>query len=517
MFNHIFENRDKKVTNLLRLGDCLGRSLRENVCLFSIDDANSRVSYITEGEKIISGDYSFKRGIELDFVVVEDFSLYTDKTKFDSFVNDKVSVFVESLYLDDFGKAQTSFSDILGTWGSRQKFDDVKARLHEKNSKFNESNDILSTPQFHNFIELSEQIAGFLKENYENILNIPEIMNGVRLSNTVTKAFNLPRLNYQTLSEQGTYRVSDLENKSIYEMICRQELVKKELLESKNQFLSSWATSKGVKALAGLIYEEKDESVMDALSDAIEEVPYFAFVTKKDLFESLRNALSISESVEIPEEHIRKYAGVLFEYKKPIKTELIKVLNEKYGINIQNLKDTPSFKSLTNTQVVVIESLARISPKKSMQKQVLKEFANSLRTKSGVQSLDVNDCLKIIFEAAGFDKLFEGEELINFWNGDLSNDVETNNMYKDVVEFNEEDTLDEQDEGDAPEEAEEEPQEPDPMEQDPKDLEAEDEEEQEDDEDTPEKEVSKEAFMDAMKDLEDILGDISPETPPEDE
>ena len=514
MFDHIFENRDRKITDLLRLGDCLGRSLRENVSLFSVDDQNSRVSYLTEGQKIISGDYNLKDGVELDFIVVENFDMYTDETKFDSFVDSKVSIFVESLYSDNFGKAQTNFSDILNTWNSRLKFDSVKARLHEKNSKFNDSQDILSTPQFHNFIELSDQISGFLEENYEEILNIPEIMNGIRLSNTVTKAFNLPRLNYTTLAEQGSYRVSDLENKSIYEMICRQELVKKELLESKKQFLNSWASSKSVKSLAGLIYEENQETVMDALSMAIEEIPYFAFVTKKDLYESVRNALSISESVEIPDEHIRKFTSTLFEYKKPVKIELIKVLNEKYGINIQNLKDTPTFKSLTNTQVVVLESMARISPKSSTQKQVLREFANLLQTKSGVQSLDVNDCLRLIFEAAGFGDMFEGEELINHWDGDLSNDVETNNMYKGVVEYTEEEALEEQDGEEDPEEGE--PEKPDPLEQDPEDKEDEEQEKKEEADDLPDKEVSKEDFMEAMSDLEDILGDINQEADRED-
>ena len=31
MFDHLFENRNTTVTNLIKLGDCLGRSLRENV------------------------------------------------------------------------------------------------------------------------------------------------------------------------------------------------------------------------------------------------------------------------------------------------------------------------------------------------------------------------------------------------------------------------------------------------------------------------------------------------------
>jgi len=516
MFDHIFENRDKKVTHLLRLGDCLGRSLRENVNLFSIDSDNSRVSYLTEGEKIISGDYSFKDGIELDFIVVEDFDVYTDETKFDDFVDSKVSLFVESLYSDDFSKAQVNFSDILDTWSSRLKFDDVKNRLHEKNSKFNNSQDILSTPEFQNFIEYAPKLGEFLHENAEAVLTIPEITNGIRLSNTVTKAFDLPRLNYANLQENGSYKVTHDENASIYEMVCRQELVKKELLESKTQFKNAWASSKPVKALAGLIYEETEAAILDSISQVIEEIPYFAFVSKKDIYESIKNALSISESVSIPDEHIRQYVAKIFEYKKPVKAALIEVLNEKYGINVQNLKDTPTFKSLTNTQVVVLESLARISPKGSTQKQILREFAKLLQTKSGVQSLDVNDCLKLIFEAAGFSDLFEGDELINHWDGDLSDNVETENMYKGVVEIEEDEPIHEQ--GPESDDEEGDPQKPDPVEEDPKDPDEEGEEDDPEDEaDTSSKELPKEDFMDAMKELEDILGDISKDTDTPDE
>ena len=34
------------------------------------------------------------------------------------------------------------------------------------------------------------------------------------------------------------------------------------------------------------------------------------------------------------------------------------MLNEKYGISVQNLKDIPTFKSLLNTQVLIFEALA---------------------------------------------------------------------------------------------------------------------------------------------------------------
>ena len=54
MFDHIFENRDKKVTNIIKLSDYLGRSLRENVEVFSIDDTERKVTFITESGNIIA-------------------------------------------------------------------------------------------------------------------------------------------------------------------------------------------------------------------------------------------------------------------------------------------------------------------------------------------------------------------------------------------------------------------------------------------------------------------------------
>ena len=59
MFDHLFENRNTTVTHLLKLGDCLGRSLRENIELFSIESEDKKVAYLTETGKVISGVFYF--------------------------------------------------------------------------------------------------------------------------------------------------------------------------------------------------------------------------------------------------------------------------------------------------------------------------------------------------------------------------------------------------------------------------------------------------------------------------
>ena len=78
MFDHIFENRDKKVTNIIKLSDYLGRSLRENVEVFSIDDTENKVTFITESGKIIAASYNFEKEVLLENIQVENDDLFED-------------------------------------------------------------------------------------------------------------------------------------------------------------------------------------------------------------------------------------------------------------------------------------------------------------------------------------------------------------------------------------------------------------------------------------------------------
>ncbi len=95
MFDHIFENRDKKVTNLIKLSDYLGRSLRENVEIFSIDDSQNTATFVTESGKILVGEYDFTSQIKLNNIQVEEGELFEDDEKFDNYVNYKISNFVQ--------------------------------------------------------------------------------------------------------------------------------------------------------------------------------------------------------------------------------------------------------------------------------------------------------------------------------------------------------------------------------------------------------------------------------------
>jgi len=410
MFDHIFENRDKKVTNIVKLSDYLGRSLRENVEVFSIDDTEEKVTFVTESGKIIAGTYNFDNGIKLHNVQVEDGELFENSENFDEFVNYKISNFVQNIFEEDFAEADTSFSKVLQLWESRVKFSSVKKKLYEKSQKFSGASRIIESSEFQRLVEIAPQLVEFLGENRE-LVNIPEIKNMIKLSSSVATAFNIPKLTTEQLAEQS-YEISEEVNHTVYDMICKQELIRKELVESKNNFDLVWLNNTKISALAGLIYERDEEAIAKALVEAVCEVPYLALATKRQIMETLTNNLELNDAVKVNMKDIKSFSSLLFEYKKPLKNLFVSMLNEKYGISVQNLKDIPTFKSLLNTQVLIFEALAKLSPKGSIVKETLSEASKMLKTKNGVESIDVNHFIELLFEKAGYNDILSDETLV---------------------------------------------------------------------------------------------------------
>ena len=411
MFDHIFENRDKKVTNIIKLSDYLGRSLRENVEVFSIDDTERKVTFITESGKIIAGTYNLGDKLSLTNIQVENDELFENNDKFDDFVNYKISNFIQNIFEEDFVEADTSFNKVLQLWENRVKFSSVKKKLYEKSQKFNGTNRILESAEFQKLVEIAPQLVSFLKEN-ESLVNIPEIKNMIRLSSSVSKAFNVPKLSYEELKE-GYYSIPDTVNHTIYEMVCKQELVRKELVESKNNFNLVWLNNEKISKLASLVYEDDETVVAKALVEAVCEVPYLALATKKQITETIVNNLELNDSIKVNLREIKAFTSQIFEFKKPLKRLFVSMLNEKYGISVQNLKDIPTFRSLLNTQVLIFEALAKLSPKGSVQKEVLSEAATMFKTKNGVEAIDVNRFIELLFEKAEYKDILSKETLID--------------------------------------------------------------------------------------------------------
>lgn len=407
MFSRLFEERDKTITHLVKLGDCIGRSIRENVMLFSMDGNNDQVTYLSESGKVITGSFSIDEDVTLKNIKVQDSSVFEDDESFDGFVNEKMHSFIESIHYSEYGEADDSFTDILTLWENRLKLSSVQKRLHEQCARLADTEKILVSEAFQNLMEIVPQLNSFLAENIDKIIQVPEVRNAVNLSNAVSQAFDFPRITLDELQEEGVYSLKRGVNESIYEMVCRQELIKKEIMESKRNFEMVWASAPSIKNLASMVFEDA-ETTVNALSEALVEVPYLALASKKSLFETFSNCLaSVDGALGVSEKDIQEFASRIFEYKKDVKEVFINNINEKYGVNIQNLQDPASFKSLANTQVVIFEALSRLAPKGSVLKGVLSEMAQTLKGKHGVECIDVNDFLLEMFVSAGYDAVLE--------------------------------------------------------------------------------------------------------------
>jgi hypothetical protein len=205
MFDVYFDGRNRLISELNKLGDGMGRSLRQNVLLFSIDDNAREVAYVTEEGKIISGNFNIGDDLTLTNLVVQESDVFTDSEKFEQLAENKVHDFVGHLHEDHLTDARTSFVDLLDFWTTRSRFTNVTKRLEEKSAKFGESMNILQNEEFSRFTEVIPGLIEFLKENKDSIGKIAEIKNAVKLSRTVSNAFNLPHITFDELNEAGKY------------------------------------------------------------------------------------------------------------------------------------------------------------------------------------------------------------------------------------------------------------------------------------------------------------------------
>ena len=422
-----FKNRNKKVSDLNLMADSLGHAIRENVTLFSIDDFNSVATFLTESGNVIQGNYYFGEEMILDNIQVESGETFTDQEKFDSAVKNQISLFVESIYSNSLADAGDIFGGIVSNWSEKVKFNKTVSKLQEQSESFNNTFNIVNTKEVDRFFEIADKISAFLSENKDEISQIPEIVNAVKLSNTVSKAFNMPRTSLEGLVESGSFSIPRNDNKDIYEMICRQELVKKEILESKKSFDTVWVSEPSISNLAMNIFEEDDEKVAKALIEAVIEIPYLSLVSKKKLSNTISNCLgTLHESVTYTKNELKEYVGKIFEMKKPLKELISNLLQEKYGVNINNIKETPTFKTLLNTQSLIFECIAKLSPRNSVIKESLNNLASMLKSKNGVEAIDINEGIRFIFEEAGYSDLYEEKEVISTFslNESLTSDVD---------------------------------------------------------------------------------------------
>jgi hypothetical protein len=405
MLTNLIENRGKEFSNLIKIGDYLARTLRENVEMFGVEDGV--VTYLTESGDVISGKYSFTPTLKLSKIQVEDASVLEDKKIYESSVTDKVSNLLSNLLEDDYSNAEGSFDKILSLFEAKMSYGRIKNRLQEKVDRFGEQTSIMSSKEFSRLSEMKDQLVEFLSEN-KDIFKKPSLNNGLKLTALVATSFDLPRMGVDQLKESKTFEVSTKNKVDLYEYLCRKELVQKEMLEAKQSFENIWVDNAQVQELASMIFESDEESVRHQVAQTITEVPYFALATKKQISEILKNSLSMNET-SIKARDLNSFASDVYRMKKPVKSFVISTLNEKYGIDIKKLTDVPTFRSLALTESDILKNLASEIPEDSLLGKTLLEFANILPGKDGAETIDLADFLNEVFaEAECVDSLNEG-------------------------------------------------------------------------------------------------------------
>ena len=397
---NLFVSRDKNYARITEAGDYLGRRLRENLVIFDIDDSKNSVTFVTESNHLISCDYKEIKGrLTLENFIVEDVNTITSDEAIDNRVEAEVHKFMESLVSNRYDVAEVNFDNIVESFAMRAQIGNSRKKLSKKLDRFNESYNIFETKAYKKFNEALPLLKKFLEENVESLSDNAKLVEGLRLSKVVGDTYDLPKLDIENLKEEFVVVPSN-SKRTLYEMVCDKELVRKELLEAKDSFSKMWHNNDHVASLASKIYSD-DSTIKSTLREAVVAVPYLALSNKVDLTNVMDATFQVSNPGTIPQKDIREFVNKIYEFKKPLKTMVLEALNSKYGVNIQSLRFVPSFKGLAEVQSEVLDMIAE-SCDEGILCDVLKEFASCMSRKGGVQVLDIANTLSEVMTEANF-------------------------------------------------------------------------------------------------------------------
>lgn len=398
-FNNLFEERNLTFVRISEAADYLGTCIRENVVVFDVAAAKNRATFLTESGYLLGATYDFSNGNTKlsDFELESAESIVSDE-KVDEFVAENVSELVQSLHKNTYDGAENSFGKILEAFSYRNQINEVRSELYKKMSRFDHKTTVRDTVEYHKLQEMKSQIKDFIAENKETVLECNDIVNGLKLTKALSTAFDAPVVKLAEIINIGSIDVSKNLKHSLYETICRQELISRELLESKRNFASLWADNESISRLASCIYSE-DEAIEAAIVETIRNVPYFALASKSDINEVVTSVYEVTDPGTVTKKDIRSFVSKIFEMKKPAKAIMISALNETYGVNVNNLKFIPSFSNLAKTQSVMFEALSRLSEDSKVVGDFLHEFGAFIKGKGGVEVLDINDFINECFES----------------------------------------------------------------------------------------------------------------------
>jgi len=355
---------------------------------------------MTENNALISCNYREIKGkLTFENFVIENLNKVTSDEYVDTLVESNVQKFVDAIVHDRYDRAEASFDSVLDSFTMRAKIEESRKKLHKRAERFGEVYNIKETKSYRKFIEALPLLSHFFENNKQELSKNKKLIEGLRLSKVVGETYDLPALALENLQDEFIVVPSN-SKKTLYEMVCEKELVRKELLEAKESFHYVWATNDRVSALASHIYSN-DKTIKTALKETVQEVPYMALSNKVDLVSLMESVFEVTNPGTISQKDIKEFVDKIYEFKKPLKAQVLEHLNETYGINIQSLRFVPSFKGLAEIQSEIFSMLSE-SMDDGILCDVLKEFSHTMSKKGGVQVLDVANILTGVMNEANF-------------------------------------------------------------------------------------------------------------------
>ena len=396
--------------------------------VFTYDGISDKATFLTENDGLIKCTVDFgDTGIILkDFEVGTVNDILSDQ-RVDEIVSEEVHSFMDNIIKNEYGNADSNMNKIFESFKARSEITKTRNSLHKKMERFGDKHEIITNESYDKLIEMKEKVISFIKENKEELSGYEDIVNSSKLSNLLGSAFDAPKTSIEELSEQKSLFVDYNTNKSVYELVCQQELISSELVESKENFSKTWINNQAMHKLASCLYND-DEAISVALEEAVREVPYLALASKSSIKDIFTMVYESTGSTDITKKEIKEFTSKVFEMKKPVKESVIKVLNDKHGINVQNLKFVPSFTNLAKAQSVFFEALSVMVGKGGPTlRDVLKEFSKCVNKKTGIQTLEVNDYIaEVLAEGGLFSETSLGSVNISEVIAEKANEVERN-------------------------------------------------------------------------------------------
>ena len=389
--SNLFETRDKTYLNLLKGSVYLGRVIRENVVLFDTNIMEQEAMFLTESDKIIKVKYNMDvESISFTDVDILSTDNITSDTQHNATINEQIKSFITDVRDGNNASISKSFDSVLSTFDTRIRLEQVKNKLSLKEGVVKTAS--VNKEPFLKLFEVKDLLKKFFKVSEGEINEKAELIYDIKLANAISKSLDVPEhMSVDELQGKDQLFIKEDLDSPLFDIVCRQEFLKKELFESKNSLYSSWVESELITELITHVVEE--DPFEDILEATVIKYPYFAFLSKKDVTSLVESYFTVKGEQTISKKKLNELTKNLFESKKAYKTFLVNVLNEKYGVSLSHIKETPSLKELGKLQYSILTELSKLSTESGVLKDVLSECAREVRGKGGVDLLFVNDLI----------------------------------------------------------------------------------------------------------------------------